>query len=112
MDACGHASGWTSDRVLHPDDLAADKVLALWGRARPRDYFDVAALLDRCGPDRLLDLAATKDAGFTIETFQIALRAIVRLTPADWAEDGISPQDADRLRDIFNRWHARLASSG
>jgi hypothetical protein len=22
--------------VLHPDDLAADKVLALWGRARPR----------------------------------------------------------------------------
>ncbi|MDQ3150525.1 MAG: nucleotidyl transferase AbiEii/AbiGii toxin family protein [Actinomycetota bacterium] len=33
--------------VLHPDDLAADKVLALWDRARPRDYFDVDALLER-----------------------------------------------------------------
>lgn len=43
--------------VLHPDDLAADKVLALWGRARPRDFFDVAALLDRYGPERLLELA-------------------------------------------------------
>ncbi|MGH3928061.1 MAG: nucleotidyl transferase AbiEii/AbiGii toxin family protein [Pseudonocardiaceae bacterium] len=40
--------------VLHPDDLAADKVLALWDRARPRDYFDVNALLKRYGPDRLL----------------------------------------------------------
>jgi hypothetical protein len=27
--------------VLHPDDLAADKTLALWGRARPRDFVDV-----------------------------------------------------------------------
>src|SRR6266545_2953199 len=38
--------------VLHPDDLAADKVLALWGRARPRDFVDVAALLDRYEPGR------------------------------------------------------------
>jgi Nucleotidyl transferase AbiEii toxin, Type IV TA system len=38
--------------VLHPDDLAADKMLALWGRARPRDFFDVAALIDRYGHDR------------------------------------------------------------
>jgi Nucleotidyl transferase AbiEii toxin, Type IV TA system len=34
----------TLGAVLHPDDLAADKVLALWNRARPRDFFDVAAL--------------------------------------------------------------------
>jgi hypothetical protein len=54
--------------VLHPDDLAADKVLALWGRARPRDYFDVAALLERYGPERLLALALAKDSGFTVET--------------------------------------------
>jgi predicted nucleotidyltransferase component of viral defense system len=43
--------------VLHPDDLAADKVLALWGRARPRDFFDVAALIERYGTDQLLTLA-------------------------------------------------------
>jgi hypothetical protein len=98
--------------VLHPDDLAADKVLALWGRARPRDFFDVAALLDRFGPDRLLDLAATKDAGFSVETFLDALRAIGRLTQADWAEDGISEQDAQRLRNVFDSWRAQLGSSG
>lgn len=33
--------------VLHRDNLAADKMLALWGRARPRDFFDVAALTRR-----------------------------------------------------------------
>jgi hypothetical protein len=98
--------------VLHPDDLAADKVLALWGRARPRDFLDVAALLDRYGPDRLLELAPSKDTGFTQETFLVALRAIARLSPADWAEDGISEQDAQRLRDVFDIWRSRLASSG
>lgn len=98
--------------VLHPDDLAADKMLTLWGRARPRDYFDVAALLNRYGADRLLKLASTKDAGFTIETFVDALRAIARLTPADWAEDGVSEQDADRLRDVFDSWRLRLAPPG
>ena len=96
--------------VLHPDDLAADKVLALWGRARPRDFFDVAALLDRFGADRLLELAVTKDAGFTVETFLDALRAIARLTAADWAEDGISQPDAQRLRTVFDVWRAELAS--
>lgn len=49
--------------VLHPDDLAADKMLALWGRARPRDFFDVAALIDRYGDERLLELAEAKDSG-------------------------------------------------
>jgi hypothetical protein len=97
--------------VLHPDDLAADKMLALWGRARPRDYFDVAALLDRYGPDRLLALAALKDTGFTMETFVDALRAIARLTSADWAEDGIGADDADRLRDCFDLWRTQLVSS-
>jgi hypothetical protein len=96
--------------VLHPDDLAADKVLALWARARPRDFYDVAALHDRYGPDRLLELAATKDTGFTIDTFLDALRAISRLTPADWTEDGINPHDADRLRDTFTTWRNQLAS--
>lgn len=96
--------------VLHPDDLAADKVLALWGRARPRDFFDVAALLDRFGADRLLDLAASKDAGFSVETFLNALRAIARLALADWAEDGIGEEDARRLRIVFDAWHAMLAS--
>jgi predicted nucleotidyltransferase component of viral defense system len=88
--------------VLHPEDLAADKMLALWGRARPRDFFDVAALIECYGHDRLLELAGAKDSGCTHETFIDTLRAIARLSNADWAKDGISNDDAQRLRMNFN----------
>jgi hypothetical protein len=94
--------------VLHPDDLAADKLLALWGRARPRDFYDVAALLDHYGRDRLLELAVAKDSGFTLGTFIDALRAIHRLGAAEWAEDGILEGDAIRLRTLFDNWLADL----
>ncbi|HET9254876.1 MAG TPA: nucleotidyl transferase AbiEii/AbiGii toxin family protein [Pseudonocardiaceae bacterium] len=94
--------------VLHPDDLAADKMLALGGRARPRDFFDVAALIDRYGRDRLLELAMAKDNGFTRETFIDALHAITRLSNADWAEDGINSDDTQRLRADFDTWRSQL----
>ncbi len=98
--------------VLHPDDLAADKVLALWGRARPRDFYDVHALMRHYPPEALLQLAAAKDAGLTIETFLDALNAIKRLTDADWAEDGISADAVPQLTSLFAEWRAALASDG
>lgn len=79
-------------------------------RLLSRDFYDVAALRDRYGPGRLLELAAAKDTGFTIATFLDALRAIARLTPTDWTEDGISQQDAQRLRAVFDTWRADLES--
>ena len=94
--------------VLHPDDLAADKVLALWGRARPRDFFDVHALLQRFGPTRLLELASAKDRGFSASTFLDALNAIGRLTAEDWAEDGIDPDVIDGLHTTFAAWRDDL----
>jgi hypothetical protein len=51
-------------RVLHPDEVAADKTLALFGRAAARDLVDVAALSERYPLERLCALAAEKDAGF------------------------------------------------
>ena len=39
-------------------------MLALWSRARPRDYFDVAVLLEHYGRGEPLELAASKDARF------------------------------------------------
>jgi hypothetical protein len=98
--------------VLHPDDLAADKVLALWGRARPRDFYDVHALMRRYSRGALLQLAAAKDAGFTIETFLDALNAIKRLTNADWAEDGIRVDAVPQLTSLFAEWRAALAAGG
>ena len=67
--------------VLHQDDLAADKVLAMWGRGEPRDFVDVVALLGRYTEDHLLELAALKDRGFIVESFCEALAAVQRITP-------------------------------
>jgi predicted regulator of Ras-like GTPase activity (Roadblock/LC7/MglB family) len=47
--------------TLHIDELAANKVLALYGRAEARDFHDVAALEHRYGLERLCQLAADKD---------------------------------------------------
>jgi hypothetical protein len=96
--------------VLHPEDLAADKVLTLWGRARPRDYFDVAALTDHYSGEQLLTTAGAKD-GFTATTFIDALRAIKRLQQPDWDEDGISKADAERLLTLFDEWRTQLENA-
>lgn len=85
-------------------------MLALWGRARPRDLYDVHALMRPYTREGLLRLAAAKDAGFTTATFLDALNAIKRLTDADWAEDGIESDSVPQLRSIFAEWYADLTS--
>ena len=52
--------------VLSADDLAADKTLALFGRAEARDFVDVFFLARKLGVDRLLELAKEKDSGFDL----------------------------------------------
>ena len=54
-------------RVLHPDEVAADKTLALFGRAAARDLVDVAALSGRYTLEQLCELAAEKTPGSTAE---------------------------------------------
>jgi len=51
--------------MLALEELAADKTLALFGRAQARDFIDVAALADRFGFDQLCEPAAEKDPGFS-----------------------------------------------
>ena len=101
-----------SGPALHPDDLAADKVLALWGRARPRDFYDVRALMQHYSAQDLLILAAAKDAGFTTPTFVDALNAISRLTDADWAEDGIDAGAVPEFHQVFSGWRDSLTAGG
>jgi hypothetical protein len=48
-------------RVLHPDEVAADKTLALFGRAAARDLVDVAALAERYTLPQLCELAVASD---------------------------------------------------
>lgn len=96
--------------VLHPDDLAADKLLAMWGRGEPRDFVDVVALLERYPADRLLELAASKDRGFGPDSFVHAIGAIDRVTPARWAAAGIEPARAARVRETILAWREQLTS--
>jgi hypothetical protein len=69
--------------VLALEELAADKVLALFARAEARDFVDVRALAERFGWDRLLALAAEKDTGFDLRHFLDALRAFDRIPPVE-----------------------------
>lgn len=49
--------------VLSAEELAVDKVLAIFGRAEPRDFVDLHALEPRFGLAHLCQLAAEKDPG-------------------------------------------------
>ena len=86
------------------DELAADKTLALFGRAAARDYVDVHALAQRYGEDRLVELAAAKDLGFIPAHLADALSAIDRF---DREELGV---DDDQYRAL-RTWAARWAQS-
>jgi hypothetical protein len=90
--------------VLHVEEIAADKVLALFGRAAARDFVDVAALLDRFSPERLLDLAAEKDPGFDRDEFARALRSISRFEDGDFTVLGLSAADVVALRERIGAW--------
>ena len=96
--------------ALHLDDLAADKVLALWGRAEVRDYIDVAALLNHFSRGQLLQLAAEKDAGFTPATFRDALGAIRRFDPEDWEATGIDEGTVSYTQHTVAEWIEELTS--
>lgn len=92
--------------VLALEELAADKVLAVFGRAEARDFVDLHALRSRFEWPRLLELAAEKDAGFDVDHFLAALGAFGRLEPSEF------PLDEDRyraLRDDVSAWRAALS---
>ncbi|MDA8063905.1 MAG: nucleotidyl transferase AbiEii/AbiGii toxin family protein [Thermaerobacter sp.] len=66
------------------EDLAADKTLALWDRAAPRDLVDVWFLAEHYGgAPRLMAWAAAKDPGFDPYTFA---RSLARARRADFRQ--------------------------
>lgn len=66
--------------ALSIEELAADKLLALFSRAQARDFIDVAALTERVGGlDRMCELAAAKDAGFSRTVMAEMLGTFARL---------------------------------
>jgi Nucleotidyl transferase AbiEii toxin, Type IV TA system len=94
--------------VLHPDEVAADKTLALFGRAAARDLVDVAALSERYPLERLCELAAEKDAGFDRRIFADALSAAAAHSDAAFTELGLEPETVAALRAGAARSRSQL----
>lgn len=93
--------------VLSPEDVAAGKMLALFGRAEPRDFVDVHALVTHLGPERLCELAAQRDLGFDRKMFADMLGRIARLARDEF------DVDADTFGEMvafFAAWQHELLS--
>jgi hypothetical protein len=96
--------------VLHPDDAVANKMCALFGRAQPRDFLDIDAVLasGRYSHDRLLELAANADAGFDQMMFAGALSALDEMVESDFAEYQTSAEQIAGMRERFASWRDEL----
>ncbi len=93
--------------VLERDELAADKVLALYGRAEARDFVDVYRLRALYTRQHLCDLAFEKDAGFHAPAFAAALDSMTR---RDRIEFDIDDATFEELCREFAQWRQELES--
>ena len=91
--------------TLSGEELAVDKVLAVFGRAEARDFVDLAAIEERYGLETLFELAAEKDRGFTPEMFAEMAARFSRLRQDEFDLDG------DQYRELarrVNAWRERV----
>jgi Nucleotidyl transferase AbiEii toxin, Type IV TA system len=96
--------------VLHPDDVMAGKMDALYNRAAARDFldFDAAITSGRYTLDQLCDLAHDADAGFDRQLFAAMLGRIDRLDDEDFTEYGVGREHVAALRQRVKSWRASL----
>ncbi|SCG39983.1 nucleotidyl transferase AbiEii/AbiGii toxin family protein [Micromonospora humi] len=90
--------------VLHLDDLIGTKMAAMITRAQPRDYIDVAAVLDRYDRSDLIALGQRADPDLTEDEAHDALRRLDRLPDAVFTLYRLAPSEIDRLRKAFADW--------
>jgi hypothetical protein len=91
--------------TLALEELAIDKVLALFDRAEARDFIDLAAVVDRWGLPHLCRRAKEKDPGFRIELLADQLDRIDRLPAQDFA---MTDDARTRLRGVVRLWQLEL----
>ena len=99
--------------VLHPDDVMAGKMDALYNRAAARDFIDIDAAITRgrYTPERLCTLASEADAGFDRQFFAQMLGMISRLDDQDFIDYGLKSAQVDAMRERFRAWRTELQSS-
>lgn len=94
--------------VLHRDEVAADKTLALFSRAAARDLVDVDALLKHYTPEQLFELASEKDPGFERGRFAEALAAAAADADAAFTELGFDVVATESLRSRADELRRQL----
>lgn len=97
--------------VLHPDDVMAGKMDALYNRAAARDFLDIDAAITsvRYTLNQLCDLAHNADAGFDRQLFAAMLGRVDRFDDEDFTEYGVSTEHVAALRRRVNDWRTDLA---
>ncbi len=115
----GHHSAWRfmplirdelGGLLLHPVDLATNKVLALAGRDEPRDFVDILFVHERVLPlSGLCWAAAGKDPGVTPLSLLELLKRRGRYRPEDFTRlNLVEPFDLPRARAT---WRAALETA-
>jgi len=96
--------------VLHPDDVVAGKMSALYTRAEPRDFLDIDAALTsgRYTRARLLELAEQADAGFERRLLADLFMILERYPDRRLAAYNASPAHISALRKRFAEWRMQL----
>jgi hypothetical protein len=82
--------------MLSGEELAVDKVLAVFGRAEARDFVDLAAMEARYSLGRLFELASQKDRGFTPEMFAEMAGRFSRLRRDEFGLDSAQYEQLER----------------
>jgi hypothetical protein len=97
--------------VLHPDDVMAGKMDALYNRAAARDFLDIDAAVTsgRYTLGQLCELAQDADAGFDRRLFAGMLGRIDRLDDEDFTEYGVGLEHVAALRQRVTNWRTSLA---
>jgi Nucleotidyl transferase AbiEii toxin, Type IV TA system len=90
--------------VLALEDVVGGKVCALASRVEPRDYADVARMLDRYSPAELIGFAGRLDPGLTAEDFADAGMQLDRIADEGFFRYGLGQQDIAALRAKFAVW--------
>ncbi len=73
--------------TLSPRELAANKVVALFGRVQTRDLADVHALAQHFDLEAMLTDAAIKDSGFSRPVLAEMIRLVVARPDPEWPVD-------------------------
>lgn len=86
-------------QMLHPHELAADKLLALWDRAEPRDFIDLQGICQRHSFDDVIRWAEDKDGGFAPGLLREALERFDHYQPTEF---GLTTAGYAELRDFVH----------